>query len=369
MCVSPVALTREIAGRKYIQFVPCGKCEECIKDKQNEYVIRTVEEAHKKGNPWFITLTYREENVPFVFDLIDGEIMEDESYCIDKETGEVLENLRTINNKDIQNWKKRVKERIEYQTGSRLNYSYLICGEYGPRTHRPHYHGLLLGLTDEQVMEFKKDWEENYGYTCFRKVNMIEIDRVASYVAKYIVKQPDLEESAVVEGKVQKPRKITSEGYGMPTKKRFDMMRRDVLGKMISEMPDFDDLSGINPVKLDKEIKKIADNHKKKYKLNGREYKLPSYYWKKFTYVKDAFTGKVRATEISKMVSKALQDRVQTDFAGKLIQMAYGNNLAENYEECRKAAKIVCANEKMERQERARTIIETNIAAFRKSKF
>ena len=369
MCVCPVALTREVCGKKYTQFVPCGKCEECVKDRQNEYVIRTVEEAQKKGNPWFITLTYSEENVPFVFDLIDGELLEDEYYCIDKESGEVLENLRTINNRDLQLWKKRVVRNIEYHTGKKLDFSYLLCGEYGPRTHRPHYHGLLLGLTDDQVREFEKDWTENYGFACFKKVNITETDRVAAYVAKYIVKMPELEDEYLKDGKVAKPRKLTSVGYGMPTKKRFDMMRRDVLGELISDMPDMDNLSGINPVKLDKEIKKIADKHKKKYKLNGREYKLPGYYWKKFTYVKDDLTGKVRATEISKMVSKALQDRVQTDFAGKLIQMAYNNNLAENYEECVRASKIVCASEKEQRQERAKTIIETNIAALRKSRF
>lgn len=375
MCVSPVALTREIAGKKYTQFVPCGKCEECIKDKQNEYVIRTVEEAHKMGNPWFITLTYSEDTVPFLYD-------EDESgLYIDKESGECFdgydtdtgeeyyENYRILRSKDVQDWKKRVKRSIEYHTKKKLEFSYLICGEYGPRTHRPHYHGLLLGLTDEQVMKFKKDWEDNFGYACFEKVPMTEVDRVGAYVAKYICKQTELEDPLVTEEVVPKPRKITSRGYGMPTKKRFDMMRRDVLGEMIANIPNPDDLNGVNAKKLGREIKRIADNHKKKYKLNGREYKLPSYYWKKFTYVKDALTGKDRASQISKMVSKALQDRVQTDFAGKLIQMAYGNNLAENYEECRKAAKIVCANEKMERQERARTIIETNITAFRKSKF
>ncbi len=375
MCVNPIALTRELAGRKYTQFVPCGKCEECIKDKQNEYVIRTVEEAHKKGNPWFITLTYSEDTVPFLYD-------EDESgLYIDKESGECFEgydpdtgeeyyeNYRVLRSKDVQDWKKRVKRSIEYHTKKRLDFSYLICGEYGPRTHRPHYHGILLGLTDEQVMEFKKDWEDNFGYACFEKVPITEIDRVGAYVAKYICKQHELEDPLVTEEVVTKPRKITSRGYGMPTKKRFDQMRRDVLGDMIANIPNPDDLTGLGVKKLYKEIKKIADNHKKKYKLNGREYKLPSYYWKKFTYVKDALTGKDRASEISRMVSKALQERVQADFAGKLIEMANGRNMAEDYEACVECARSVCASERMERETRAQIIIETNLSAFRKSRF
>ena len=40
MCLSPVSLTREIAGRKYTQVVPCGKCVECLKKEQNEFVVR-----------------------------------------------------------------------------------------------------------------------------------------------------------------------------------------------------------------------------------------------------------------------------------------------------------------------------------------
>ena len=366
MCVSPVALTRELCGRKYTQFVPCGKCAECIKDKQNEYVIRTVEESYKKGNPWFITLTYSEDAVSYVFD-------HDESGLYNKFTGEIVtdsdENYRTLNHKDIQDWKKRVKRNIEYHTGKKLDFSYLICGEYGPRTHRPHYHGILLGLTDEQVMKFKKDWQDNYGFACFEKVNMLEVDRVAKYVAKYICKQQELEDPLVTEGVVLKPRKITSRGYGMPTKKRFDAMRRDALGSILSDIPDPDKVFELNPKVVNKEIKKIVNNNKKKYKLNGREYKLPGYYWKKFTYVKDAFTGKDRASSLSKMVSCALQNRVQADFAGKLIQMADRFNISDPYQARVAASKIVCDSEKAQREERAKIIIETNIAALRKSRF
>ncbi len=363
MCVNPVALTCENMGRKFTRFVPCGVCPECVKDKQNEYVIRTVEESHKRDNIWFITLTYSDENVPVVFD--------DDMEIVDEVTGEVTieaglgGELKTLNNKDITDWKKRVRRSIEYHEGRKLDFGYLICGEYGPRTHRPHYHGMLIGLSDSDVNKFKEDWERNYGYTCFKKISRFMVDRVARYIAKYITKQKDLEFDYVKEGKVMKPRKITSRGYGIPVKKRFDMMRKDVLGDVISEL-DPDKLD-INPLKLHREIEKISK--KKHYKLNGREYKMPNYYWKKITYVKDPLTGKDRASELSKMVSKALQERVQKDFARKLIEMANGRNMAEDYEACVECARSVCASEKMERQTRAQTIIETNIAMFRKSRF
>lgn len=360
MCVSPISLTRECCGKKYQAFVPCGVCPECIKDKQNEYVIRSVEEAMKTGNVWFITLTYSNDTVPVKFD--------EDCEIIDEETGEVTyEEYLTLNNKDITNWKKRVRRSIEYHEKRKLDFSYLICGEYGPRTNRPHYHGLLIGLDDSDVMKFKLDWEKHHGFTCFKHVSKLEVDRVAAYTAKYICKQRELENPAVFDGKVEKPRKITSYGYGMPTKARFDRLRKDILGPVLSEMNP-DHING-NPIKIENEVNKIAKNKKKRYKLNGREYKLPAYYWRKITYVKDEVTGKVRSSQLSTMVSKALQDRVQTDFAGKLIKMATDYNLAENYEECVKASKIVCDSEKMERQNRAEAIIQTNIAAFRKSRF
>ena len=51
MCLSPISISRTYLGRKVVQWCPCGKCEECIKDKQNEYIIRTIEEAMKiKGD-------------------------------------------------------------------------------------------------------------------------------------------------------------------------------------------------------------------------------------------------------------------------------------------------------------------------------
>ena len=364
MCVSPIQLTREICGRKYTQWVPCGKCPECIKDKQNEYVIRTVEESHKKGNPWFITLTYSEDTVSFLYE-------EDESGMYNKVTGELVtddeENHRVLNNKDITNWKKRVRRHIEYHTGKKLDFSYLICGEYGPRTHRPHYHGILLGLTDEEVMEFKKDWEKHYGFTSFEKVNITEIDRVGSYISKYICKQPLLEEPLVTDGVIAKPRKITARGFGMPNKKRFDAMKRDVLGELSDIDPDT--LSGKSVKTVSEQLNRIINNNKKKYKLNGREYKLPGYYWKKFTYIKDAFTRKDRGTLLSKMVSRALQNRVQKNFTDELIRVAANYNMAEDDQARIKASKIVCDSEKVQRQERAEIIIKTNIQSLRKSKF
>ena len=93
MCLSPVSLTREIAGRKYTQVVPCGKCVECLKKEQNEFVVRCEEAARQYGSVWFITLTYNEGSVPVRVDS-EGEI--------DYETGEVLPvSYKSLDREDI----------------------------------------------------------------------------------------------------------------------------------------------------------------------------------------------------------------------------------------------------------------------------
>lgn len=87
--------------------VPCGKCAECVKDQQNEFVIRTVEEQKKRGTVLFVTLTYNEDSVPIKFDE-DGEIVDEDtgelqlSDIIDEETGEVYPSrYRSLRRSDV----------------------------------------------------------------------------------------------------------------------------------------------------------------------------------------------------------------------------------------------------------------------------
>lgn len=442
MCVSPVQLSRESCGRKTAVHVPCGKCPECVKDNQNSFVIRTIEEQAKRGSLWFITLTYANDKVPVAFDA-DGEVIEcglvpalknpskyrpasfapcqspldendafyfqsdevekessdmplDAFYGVpalkdnrwrgvefskfdieaenalsvsdvcDSDTGERPRNLYSLNNRDIQLWKKRVRRQIDYHAGRKVDFGYLICGEYGPRTHRPHYHGLLVGLSDEDVMLFKKDWEDHYGFTCFKKIASCDVERTARYVSKYITKQKCLEDSAVVKGLVAKPRKVTSLRYGVPTEKREMRLRKDVLGDL-SDLPSFDNFVKVNPIWLSKQVEILSQSLK--YKCNGKQFKLPRYYRQRLLYVKDALTGRYRPTALSTMVSKALQDRVQKDFVRKCCDLAASQHLSNNYEAYAYVSRVVCDCEAYERAQRAQTILETNIAAFRKSKF
>lgn len=375
MCLTPVAITREVAGRKYTEHVPCGKCNECIKDKQNEYIIRSMEEAQKRGNVWFFTLTYAPANVPLKVD-IDGEIIEE-----DPETGEVFfsedSKIMSLNRSDITSWKKRVRTKLNKRRKSKgqspLDFGYMICGEYGPKTHRPHYHGLFIGLERDDVMEFKQDWESHYGFTTFSYIPSIPVDgvnqveRTSRYVSKYIVKMTDIEDDAVKQCKVEKPRKQTSVGYGMPTKKRFEKMRRYHLCEDLFPGLNIDKIYELKVSDVSRLVREVIK--RRRYKSGGVSYKLPSYYKKKLYYVKDEFTGKDRASRLQSLVSQTLEMDIRKDYSRKLAEMASNYEDPDDPETYFRASRDLQKSEEIRRQEISETLFETNLKYIRKSRF
>lgn len=105
--------------------LPCGKCMECRKRYVSDYTIRTELELASRGSEsgCFLTLTYRPEDLP-------------PSGSLDREA-----------------WKgfvKRLRRDVEYRLGLQ-GLKYLMCGEYGERTARPHYHAILIGYGFEDV--------------------------------------------------------------------------------------------------------------------------------------------------------------------------------------------------------------------------
>ena len=109
--------------------VPCGHCSACRKIKRREWFFRSLVEYNYfnriKGRAYFITLTYREEDIPCMT-LPDGSVI----------TAFSRSHIRTFC-KYVRIWLKRHGYPFE-------GIKYLICSEYGGHsTKRPHYHGIL----------------------------------------------------------------------------------------------------------------------------------------------------------------------------------------------------------------------------------
>ena len=401
-------MTREIRGYKRTDTVPCGKCPECVKDKQNEFVIRSCEEQKKRqGSIWFFTLTYCNDTVPIAFDE-NGEL-NDESlvprcqnpmkyrdashmsyraqslFNLDKVKEEIEEENRytyddllingeelptrvlSLRNKDISDWKKRVRRKIQYRDKRKLDFGYVISGEYGPRTRRPHYHGLLFGLSRDDAMLFKQDWEKHYGYTSFKEIKTIDVPRVARYVAKYVVKNDCLNDNLMINGYSQKPRKLTSVGFGRPDDERLATIKRDIYGDFpMEDVNNLEKLQNDDKEIVNKVINRILNNGFR-YHLQNNNYKLPHYYRKLLFYTK--IERQDCPTALYGLVQAALRTAVQKNFVHKCIEMANQYAMPESYETYVDVAKRVTMAEKMEREDRAKAIIERDKSAYCAGRF
>ena len=97
--------------------VPCGQCIGCRFEHARDWATRLALEANVHGgNSCFVTLTYDPEHVPS-----DGGL-----------------DLR-----DAQLFLKRL--RFMYYQETKKTLRYYLCGEYGERFARPHYHIMLFG--------------------------------------------------------------------------------------------------------------------------------------------------------------------------------------------------------------------------------
>lgn len=175
------------AKYRKIQQVPCGKCIECRLEKSRQWANRIMIECRDRSlnECWFLTVTYAPEHIPH-------------NITVNTETGEEIEGL-TLDKKDISNFMKRLRRNREYhhkETGIK----FYLCGEYGSKTQRPHYHIAIMGLhlDPEKDLKFYKDtsagrlWKWEEGSEIWGKgfvvVGRLEWDS-AAYVARYIMKK------------------------------------------------------------------------------------------------------------------------------------------------------------------------------------
>lgn len=145
--------------------IPCGKCLLCRKRRAEEIAIRALFEI-KGYDPLqehaFVTLT------------VDDEHME-----------EVFPGAR-LQHRPFQLFMKRMRKRG-------IDVRYLMCGEYGEKTHRPHYHAILFGwfpldsyFDTSGCFHGSKLLEElwPFGHVVVDRVNSNRVFYVAGYTLK-----------------------------------------------------------------------------------------------------------------------------------------------------------------------------------------
>lgn len=190
MCLNPILIREKKFGR--LLYVGCYHCIECQKQRQNAWRFRIENEMKRTAKVMFITLTYDNNSVPI-------NSLGSQVFC----------------NSHIRNFLKRMREDLRHHDTS---FKYVITGEYGSKTKRPHYHGLFFFNKNIDVEFVKyyvnKHWCRYYG-------EVVDVDEprsfaaVTSYILKYIIKEDYRDVVNVERDKVDKFRIHCSHNIGL----------------------------------------------------------------------------------------------------------------------------------------------------------
>lgn len=254
-CLHPIRIKVDNSQGVHYKEVPCGKCVECMKRYQNSWYVRFMEQCKEMPKCIFFTLTYRDNCVPHSFNYVTGET------------------ANSVCRVDVQRWLKRARRSYYYANKDNLKFKYFITSEYGPRTSRPHYHGLIWNVS---VQDFKTyfldDWNHVFGFTTFRVLpsnveTSADAQRALRYVAKYCNKG-ELENPRVFDGVVFPTFRLMSKGIGVSYVRRMYSYH-------IPALQDYK-----------KKLQTIVN--RLNYRLGKFTYSLPRYYYDKFIPAKSA---------------------------------------------------------------------------------
>lgn len=166
-CFHPITMTREVENalghkHKRTYTFPCGKCLACLRRYANEWAFRAMCEAETSKAVHFLTLTYEDENLPL----------------------SVLDRP-TLRFDDVDKWLKRFRHLVP-------PLRYFMCGEYGDKFGRPHYH-LISYFPEDVTQDFlesalAESWPFGHAH-----VDPYVGAPQAKYVAKYLLKKKMLD--------------------------------------------------------------------------------------------------------------------------------------------------------------------------------
>ena len=192
-----------------VMYVPCGKCEACVNSRALHWVQRLDAESRMHQYVLFFTLTYDNCHLPRLHVL--GDCVYEPDYRCASDRPRVSFNIKDcspgkadlsylnkmsqvgipyLNHYDAQCFIKRLRQSL-FRHFKKYNYEieksffkFYLCGEYGPKNFRPHFHGILFFDSKEQASciegLIRKSWTFGFVDTSFVK------NTCNSYVAQYL---------------------------------------------------------------------------------------------------------------------------------------------------------------------------------------
>lgn len=135
--------------------LPCGKCPPCVARRVSGWSFRLVKEGEKHSLSYFVTLTYDTAYVPIT-----------------------KNGFMTLDKTDVQKFFKRLRK------NNNGIIKYYCAGEYGGHTSRPHYHLILFGAQQQDIINAWTRDGKAIGSIHFGKVEEASIGYSLKYISK-----------------------------------------------------------------------------------------------------------------------------------------------------------------------------------------
>lgn len=210
--------------------VRCRHCLPCLGHRQAEWITRLSQEF--KASPdgvYFVTLTYDDEHLPKKHVGPDRDLPSIRS-------ADIIKFNRDLRKRFQQGF---YNDRVLLDSGwsfsptrielPKCQYKYYITSEYGPLTHRPHYHGFFSRLPEDEDLVFdlfNAMWGKGF-ITCEKGKS----EACANYVSKYLIN----DSLVPVDLRVDRPRAWMSKGLGemyLDNEKMLDWHRSAPLDRL-----------------------------------------------------------------------------------------------------------------------------------------
>jgi hypothetical protein len=241
----------------------CGQCMPCRINKRRLWTHRIVLESMCHKDSAFVTLTYDNDHLP-----------ENNSLCP----------------KDLRNWQKNLRYHAD------IPLRFFSVGEYGDKSHRPHYHAAVFGLPScssgstkcacTSCATLRASWDKGFVYN--GTLTKDSAQYIAGYVTKKMTNKKDPKVEEWLQGRHPEFARMSNRpGIGAPAIKAIkEMLETDHGCDLLSELNDVPDqikiggqvmlLGSYLKNKLRKEIG-VPDNVKEKKMSILREEKITEY--------------------------------------------------------------------------------------------
>lgn len=187
--------------------LPCGKCTGCKLERSRQWAVRLMHEAQLHEKTSFITLTYRDEDLPNSPARVrkasprrarrPGSGRQVDRHAHAETHAHEIQEAPSLSKGDLNGFTRRLNEDVRRRFGKGVKY--FACGEYGEKTERPHYHIAVYG---EDFSDDRQFWKHaQSGHYLWRSSRLkrlwphgdADIGELtfesAAYIARYILKK------------------------------------------------------------------------------------------------------------------------------------------------------------------------------------